>query len=262
MIDTSIKDEYLNGKSLNFLSKEHNISTYILKKELISMGIKIRSRNEQNKFNPQNQRIYKVNDMYFSKQNANMAYLLGLYAADGCVYKEKNAIKLTFASVDRELLETIKKELDSNYPIRDYETKDGYTNSEFIFSSSQIKKDFSEYGIIPLKTYKLNFPDKLKKEYYIDFIRGYFDGDGSISTAGKSAIRWQICAYNKDILRRIVEILEEYGVPKVSIQSSINRNLYTIQYSTNSTKKIFNILYYDNCFCLKRKYNKFKALMK
>lgn len=262
MVDTSVINKYLEGKSLNALSKEYNISTYVLKKELISKGIKIRSRNEQNKFSPQNQRVYKVNDLYFSKQNANMAYLLGFYAADGCVYKDKNTIKLTLASVDKEFLENIKKELDSNYPIRDYETKDGYVNSEFIFSSLQIKKDFSNYGIVPLKTYNLKFPDRLKKEYYLDFIRGYFDGDGSISTAGESAIRWQICAYNKDILKRIVDILEEYDIPKVSIQSLPNRNIYTIQYSTNSTKKIFNILYYDNCLCLKRKYDKFKALVK
>ena len=262
MIDTSIINKYLKGESLSALSKEYNISTYILKKELISKGIKIRSRNEQNKFSPQNQRVYKVNDLYFSNQNANMAYLLGFYAADGCVYKDKNAIKLTLSSVDRDFLEKVKKELDSDYPIRDYETKDGYTNSEFIFSSLQIKKDFSDYGITPLKTYNLKFPEKLKKEYYIDFIRGYFDGDGCVSSAGKSAIRWQICAYNKDILKRIVDILEEYNIPKVSVQNLSNRNIYTIQYSTNATKKIFDILYYNNCLCLERKYNKFKTLVK
>ena len=44
MIDTSIIQEYLSGISLNGLSKKYNISTYILKKELIKNGIKIRSR--------------------------------------------------------------------------------------------------------------------------------------------------------------------------------------------------------------------------
>ena len=66
MIDTSIIEEYLNGKSLSFLSKKLGISTAKLKKELQNKGIKIRTRNEQNKYNPQNQRKYKINDLYFS----------------------------------------------------------------------------------------------------------------------------------------------------------------------------------------------------
>lgn len=261
MIDTSIINEYLKGSSLKQLSNKYNISTYLLKKELINSGVKIRNRNEQNKFNPQNQRIYYVNDLYFSKQTQTMAYLLGFYAADGCVYKNKNAIKLTLASVDRDFLEKIKKELNATFPIRDYETKDGYKNSEFIFSSSQIKKDFADYNIIPLKTYKFDFPSKLKEEFYLDFIRGYFDGDGSISTAGKS-LRWQICSYRKEVLTKIVDILYKYNIPKVSVQKYSNRNIYCIQYSTNSTKKIFELLYYNNCFCLERKYEKFKTLVK
>ena len=73
--------------------------------------------------------------MYFSKQSENKAYLLGFYAADGCVYKNNNSIKLTLASVDRDFLEKIKQELEADFPIRDYETKQGYKNSEFIFTS-------------------------------------------------------------------------------------------------------------------------------
>ena len=138
MIDTSIIEEYLNGKSLSFLSKKLGISTAKLKKELQNKGIKIRTRNEQYKYNPQNQRKYKINDLYFSTQNPNMAYLLGFYAADGCVYSNNNGIKLTLASIDREFLVTINKLLESNYPIRDYETQQGYKNSELRFSSFQI----------------------------------------------------------------------------------------------------------------------------
>lgn len=261
MIDTSVVEKYLSGRSLTSLSKELGITTNSLKKELISNGVKIRNRNEQNKFNPQNQRKYFVNDLYFSKQSNNMAYLLGFYAADGCVYKDTNKIKLTLASVDKPFLETIRKELSSNYPIRDYETKEGYFCSEFIFSSFQIKKDFANYNIIPLKTYNFKFPDKLKKEYYIDFIRGYFDGDGTVGMTGK-ALRWQICSHEKNVLEKIINYFSELEIPKVSIQKELNRNLYVIQYSTSSTKKIFDILYYENCLCLPRKFEKYQSLMK
>jgi len=261
MIDTSIIQEYLSGISLNGLSKKYNISTYILKKELIKNGIKIRSRNEQNKYSPQNQRKLEVNDLYFSKQSENMAYLLGMFAADGCVYEKNNAIKLTLATIDKPYLEQVKLELSAQSEIKDYETSQGYQNSELRFSSFQIKKDLAEYNIVPKKTYSFNFPQKLKKEYYRDFIRGYFDGDGSISTAG-SSIRWQLCSYGKDVLQKVIDFFEEQGIPKVSIQKYPGKELHYIQYSSTSTRKIYDILYYDNCFCLPRKKEKYESLMK
>ena len=262
LIDTSIVQEYLNGASLSGLSKKYDISTYILKKELVKNGIKIRSRNEQNKYSPQNQRKFEVNDLYFSKQSPNMAYLLGMFAADGCVYEKTNAIKLTLASADKEYLELIKKEMSIQSEIKDYETSQGYKNSELRFSSFQIKKDFADYNITPRKTYHFKFPQKLKKEYYKDFIRGYFDGDGCVSTAGKNAIRWQLSSHEKEVLQKVLDFFEEYDIPKVSIQKITGKELYYIQYSTTSTYKIYNILYYENCFHLPRKKRKYESLMK
>ena len=261
MIDTHIIKKYQQGASLASLSKETGISTYQLRKFLVAQGVKIRSRNEQNKYNPQNQRKYTINDNFFSEQNSQMAYLLGFFAADGCVYQNDNGIKLTLASVDRPFLEMVNKLLDSTYPIKDYETKEGYKNSELRFTSSQIKKDFAEYNIVPRKTYCFTFPQKLKKEYYRDFIRGYFDGDGSISRAGKSAIRWQVCSHEKDVLEKIVNFFEEYDIPRVDIQKYMEKEVYYIQYSSVPTRKIFDILYYDNCLCLSRKLEKYKSLM-
>lgn len=261
MIDTSIIQDYLSGISLSGLSRKYNISTYILKKELVKKGIKIRSRNEQNKYSPQNQRKFEVDDLYFSKQSKNMAYLLGMFAADGCIYEKNNTIKLTLATIDKPYLEQVRQELKAQSEIKDYETAQGYKNSELRFSSFQIKKDLADYNIVPRKTYSFKFPQKLKKEYYRDFIRGYFDGDGSISTAGPS-IRWQLCSHEKDILQKIIIFFEEHGVPKVSIQKYSGKELYYIQYSSISTRKIYNILYYDNCFCLPRKKEKYESLMK
>ena len=262
MIDASAIKDYLNGMSIAGIGRKYGISAYMAKKELVNAGVKIRTRNEQNKYSPQNQRKFSVNDMYFSKQSPNMAYLLGMFASDGCVYEKDNAIKLTLSTVDKEYLEKIRQELEIESQIKDYETSQGYKNSELRFSSYQIKKDFAEYNIVPRKTYSFKFPRKLKKEYYRDFIRGYFDGDGCVSTAGKSAIRWQLCSHEKDVLEVVVSFFEENNIPKVSIQKAKDKQLYYIQYSSVSTRGIYSLLYYDNCFCLPRKRIKYESLMK
>ena len=64
---TVIKQLYTSGKSLAQLSKESQISVYKLKKILIAEGVHIRSKEEQNKYSPQNQRKYEVYDEFFDE---------------------------------------------------------------------------------------------------------------------------------------------------------------------------------------------------
>lgn len=260
MNDTStIVQEYLNGQSLANLARANHCKPSDIKAILSQHKVHIRTRGEQNYFNPQNQRKYSINDSYFSTQSSNMAYLLGFLAADGCVYKNRNLIKIGLSAVDGDFLVKISEELDSTFPLHFYQTKDGFDVCEFKFSSYQIKQDLAQYGVVPNKTGSFNFPSKLESKYYLDFIRGYFDGDGSVSTAG-SALRWQICAANPEILQSFVDILESYGVKPVKVQRD-KRGLFCIQYSTNAVRQLFDIMYSPNCLCLTRKFIKYKTLL-
>lgn len=261
MVDTStILREYQDGKSLRQLSIQYDINTVAIKKLLRDNNIHIRTRNEQNRFSPQNQRQFHVNDNYFSVQSANMVYLLGFLAADGCVYTKNNCIKIGLSSVDRNFLEQISAEIESNYPIHNYVTNKGFAVSELRFSSYQIKQDLALYNIVPKKTYSFTFPSNIEKRYIKDFIRGYFDGDGSISKAGQG-IRWQVCSHTKDVLIHILDFFAAQGIRKTNIYQDKRNGLYYIQYSTNATKNIFDVLYYPQCFCLSRKYEKYKQLV-
>lgn len=260
MFDVSdMVKEYIAGKSLRQLGFKYGLNPVIVKKKLVEQGIKIRSRIEQNKYNPRNQRLYTINDDYFDNIDHNQAYLLGFIAAVGTISKNSNSIKIALSSVDRDFLEKIKVELESSAPISDFEDRNGFKHSEFRFSSLKIKQKLANFGIIPNKTYESFFPQNIPDEYLIDFIRGYFDGDGSVSTAGAS-LRFQICAYSRKTLENFISFFyEKYSIPKVNIYK--RNNVYYFQYSTNSTKEIFNLLYYKNCFCLPRKYDKYKNLI-
>lgn len=260
-----IIDAYCNKKyGLVKTGKLVGVNQRIVRKVLISNNIHIRSLAEANRANSINVRKYGVNDDYFDNESSNMAYILGFLAADGTVTKNGNRIKIGLSSVDRKFLELIKEELGAESNIFDYETSNGYMVSELGFTSQKIKQKLTEYNIIPGKTETFTFPTNLSKKYWIDFIRGYFDGNGSVGTAGPSAIRWQICSHRPQVLETIVEFLfEEYGIPKVSVQKNEHGNsfLYRIQYSNNSTRKIFQILYTPNSLYLPRKFEKFKSII-
>lgn len=235
-----------------------------VRKTLLENNIRIRNFSEAATISNQIRRKYSVNDNYFDEENPNMAYYLGFIAADGTVSKDGNQIKIGLSSVDKNFLERMREELSIEKEIFTYETANGFSVSELSFTSARIKQKLAEYNIVPRKTYSFSFPTKLDRKYWIDFIRGYFDGDGSISTAGPHAIRFQICAHKREVLETIVNFFyEEYNIPKVNIQIAQREknNLYYFQYSTSSTKEIYNKLYYPNCICLPRKYEKYTALI-
>jgi len=253
---TVILDKYNAGVSLAKLSKEIGISTYKLRKILVENNIHIRSKEEQNKYSPQNQRKYYINDNYFDKLNKNNCYLLGFLAADGSIRKD-GSIKIGLSSVDKNFLEMIQKSLQSNYPIRDYQTKDGFNVSEFVFRSEKIKNILNNYGIVNRKTYSFMFPKNLPEKYWIDFIRGYFDGDGTFCLSG-SYVRFSLCSYNEKFLNDIIDILyNKYNIPKVKIYKDNRNNVYYFQYAQSSSEKLYYLFYNEkpNLY-LPRKYLK------
>ena len=263
VIDKIIYDYTVNRYGLIKTGKQNGVGERIVRKILLENKIHIRSQSEAAIIANIQRRQFNLNDNYFSSENERMAYLLGFLASDGTIDKKNNRIKIGLYSVDKDFLIKIKKELGYEGDILDYQTSNGFNVSELTFTSQQIKKDLAKYNIVPNKTFTYTFPESLNKKYWIDFIRGYFDGDGSVSTAGPHAIRWQICAANKQVLEKIIDFFyEEYSIEKVSILVQMKEHpLYYFQYSTTATKKIFSILYKENCLKLPRKYFKFKELV-
>lgn len=263
VIDKIIYDYTVNRYGLIKTGKQNGVGERIVRRILLENKIHIRSQSEAAIIANIQRRQFNLNDNYFSSENERMAYLLGFLTSDGTIDKKNNRIKIGLSSVDKDFLIMIKKELGYEGDILDYQTSNGFNVSELTFTSQQIKKDLAKYNIVPNKTFTYTFPESLNKKYWIDFIRGYFDGDGSVSTAGPHAIRWQICAANKQVLEKIIDFFyEEYSIEKVSILVQMKEHpLYYFQYSTTATKKIFSILYKENCLKLPRKYFKFKELV-
>lgn len=213
---------------------------------------------------PQNQVKYPVDESFFTTQSSNLAYLLGFWASDGCILYKSNEAALALQRGDREILEKMHDRIGGR-PLHEYTSKEGYKNVKWSFCSKRVKDEFATYGIVPRKTFTLMPPLKLDRKYWIDYIRGYFDGDGSINyLQNGAALRWQVCSATPEILHWIVDFLyEEYNIKKPSIlkiPAVMNRgthDLYYFQYSTNATKRIHEILYTPNSWYLKRKKDAF-----
>lgn len=257
-----IINNYVNKKyGLLKSGIEFGFSKNLTKRILIENGVKIRNNSEAH-------RKYSLNEEYFNIESSNMAYILGFIAADGSVREKTNEVKITLSSIDKELLEKIRKELNSGRPLREYEDNNGYSKVDLGFTSPVIKQKLKEYGIIPNKTLLLKPPYKLEEKYIPDYIRGYFDGDGSISKTGyhNNGLEFRIVSASKEILEFFEDYFHnKYNQSKTHIHSrkkEPNRlQLFDLRYSTNFTKELYNILYTPNSLCLKRKKDKYEQLL-
>lgn len=262
-------DNYLFKKQgLQTAGKEFGYNQGMVESILKEAGIKKRTYTESK----QEGRKYSCNDNFFKEQNSNMAYVLGFIAADGSIAKKENAIHINLSAIDGEILERIKTVTESTRPVK-YYTKNttGQELVKFSVWSHEWKKDLEIYGITPAKTFTLQPPTFLNKKYCKDYIRGYFDADGSVwpkkMENGTYIPNVKICGASKDMMQWIRDILaNEYGIVCNLVKYNIPNG--TVMYDINITSyeklnRFYDLLYKDNPeLYLLRKKEKFDSLIK
>lgn len=241
----------------------------LVKKVLKEKGVHIRTATEATFIHNLNQSQYNKNHNYFKTESSNMAWILGFLAADGSISKRDNNIHIALSIKDIDVLEKIKTEIEIENPIKTYTTANGFDCCRLDWVSPIHKQDLALYDIVPNKTFLLKPPYKLNKQYWIDYIRGYFDGDGSVNLvkAGRGkALRWQIGGATKEVLQWIVDFFkDEYNIKPVSIleDNHIRKSkFYYFQYSSIATRQIYSILYTPNSLYLQRKKEHFDDIIK
>lgn len=252
---------YNQGYGLNSISKQM-VGVFCadkVRKVLKDNNIQLRNFAEAVQVKPeQNLRKYKINDEYeFNSHNG--AWLLGFLAADGYLPKTKgakNRIVITLARQDENVLYEIKKELGYEGPVRQFDSTEGYPSSSLAFTSQKLRKKIESYGIVNNKTFKFKkLPKNLPDEYKIDFIRGFFDGDGSIYATKEKKIGMSFTCANKELLIDIREYLaKKYNVAIPVLRSCIRTHeIFYIQYYKKDSLLLGEVFYNNSFLSLPRK---------
>ena len=186
-IENFIKD-YENGLNASNIGKKYGVHYTTVLRHLKKNNIKIRLDCS---------RKYKINEDFFNViDTQEKAYFLGLLYSDGCNTTECNLIRIVLTNSDRKILEKLSSIIYIDYrPLEIRPEKTGifrgkeYTTKEscvLAISSKKISKQLEALGVVKAKTNKITFPSYLSDELISHFIRGYFDGDGSISFTKKN----------------------------------------------------------------------------
>lgn len=216
------------------------------------------------------------NQDYFEEINTSeKAYILGFIASDGCVQPENNKIKIDLKEIDEDILLKIQKEIGHDNKLSHYKQKSYFNEKEYIINisrlvinSKQMIKDLQKYGVVKNKTDILNINLSLiSKEFFFDFLRGMFDGDGCISFSKEKKYCDVTLTSTPIMLNKILDWLNkncEYDCKfYLNYRHKDNLNNATI-ISTNKdfNKNFLKDLYLNSTIYLDRKFNKAKDFIK
>lgn len=122
-------------------------------------------------------RAYPCDERFFASiESEGQAYVLGLMYSDGCIYTTNGKKYLNFASKDRDQVETVRALLKSEHPLHN----SGSGALSLIIGNATLYDDLERWGVSERKSWKEYPLPPLSDELYRHFVRGFFDGDGSV----------------------------------------------------------------------------------
>ena len=246
-VDAFVIENYHKMQN-NEIRKKLKISDYLLLKIVRENNLKLKGSGNKNTWDV---------DLTPNKEELT-DYLLGLIAADGCITYKTNSLdgggsyRVAIGVTDKELIDIFKLKFPKasyyldNRSIKNPKWKDihiGY------FNNKKIIDKFIDIGITPKKANNINY-----RYINADFLRGYFDGDGSVRVRNNS-IETKITSNSKKQIINFQEFLTTYDI-KSSI--GFSRNSYDLFiYNKINNRKLFDLMYQNKQYLLTRKYKVF-----
>lgn len=204
-------------------------------------------------------RIYTFNEQYFDTIDSfNKAYILGFIYADGSV-RERGGLDIALSEKDIEVLEFIKKELEYTGNIKIYEIK-GRNYCRLSITSKKLAISLIKLGVIENKTYKSSSFPTISEKYFNSFLRGFFDGDGSISKSKNKSFTVSFSS-NRNILTIVKNYLKSLHIKTGEIRLRHKNSEFSGMLEmrgSSQIEKLKAILYKDEGFYLERKFNIFQ----
>lgn len=212
---------------------------------------------------------YSVDEKFFEKWSAEMAYVLGYLYADGSMedapYLRGKYIRVS--SIDKSSIIMIRELLKSKHTIV-VRRQEGPRHAQYLLriGSHKIYNDLIKLGLYPNKSLTIKLP-YIPSNYFAHFLRGYFDGDGcvfletGIGAKGSAIVKRLSVIFTSgsrvfleqlDLKLRDVLLNKEHFI-------HTSQRAYQLRFRTRESVQIFSFLYRNlpNMSYLRRKLNIF-----
>ena len=252
-----IKKDYINDFPMSELVKIYGLHRSTIQSILKRLGVSLH----------RNRSFIVCNRKLFSEYTNSSCYWAGFILADGNIRKDRNSLQIKLAIKDKNHLDKFLNSISCNEfnKVKTYlNTKNPYVS--LTISLDEFKRDLDRnFSITPNKTYIACVSHKIPRNILKHFIRGYIDGDGSItkttvralSIVGTVGVLTSIASFFKDIYN--IKLKSKNDSPPIC---NLKNNVGAISYSGENAKKILDNLYSNisSEIVLDRKYSRYKEL--
>lgn len=177
----------------------------------------------------------EVNEHFFDSWSQEMAYVLGIIYTDGNLQAPRlmdptgrdysRAARISIAQKEPEILQKVLALMNCNAKLyfsarREYKTTVAGQLYHISIASNKLYHALTRFGLKPRKSMDIEFP-VIPTEYVRHFIRGCWDGDGTVYVERKR--KRLVASYVSGSLlfiKGLVAHLEEVGMPKRTIYES------------------------------------------
>ena len=198
--------------------------------------------------------LYKVDTSFFDKiDTEDKAYFVGLLLADGHISK-RNCIMLTMKDFD--IVQKYKIAIKTDKEIQ----TDRYGNYYLNIVSKRMCERLREMGFSNRKSYDFDITKILgfiPEELMHHFVRGMFDGDGSIRIYKYDYIKKPQYHLGYTGLSNVVDFVKSYFNLHTKTVKESDITFTCVTSCKQDIIRIFNLLYKDATVYIDRKYNTF-----
>lgn len=259
-----IKD-YQNNISIREISIKYGYSRPALSKFLEEVGAKTTKGNHYRKY------FHDTN--FFEKiDTEEKAYWLGFMFADGYIIDNSNrygedGFGLSLAEDSLDSLLDFKRSIRASNPInKDLSGNKKNPNKQVMYKiemrSQKTVNDLIDKGCFKNKTAILEPPIGVPDNLIHHFIRGFYDGDGSIIKSNKKNSSYIFYGVNFTSTKDIVEWISSFFSFGTIVKE--DRREFIWYFKTNSNQqsiKLLNFLYKDATIYMKRKHDRYLELL-
>lgn len=250
-----LAEMYNNGISLLDIGKVFGVSADLISLRLEDAGVQIKTRKDYRK--------YELDRNYFDEiDDQNKAYILGLLYADGTNLIGK-AVQIGLQENDKNILYQIRDLIysdDVKPPLSEVvkKSKNHKTIYKLSIDSVDISESLLNHGLYPNKAKIIKFPHFLDKKLYRHFIRGFFDGDGSITMK----TYFTITSASEIFLRDMLEIiLKDCGFTRKKLSYDKRGTWQIVIGGRNQIRVLYHYLYDNSNLKIERKYKRFQKIL-
>ena len=266
LIDLAI-NEYINtsiyDRSISKISTKYGLNKKTLNKYLKERNIEITNVKNATDFN---RNAFDIID------TEEKAYWLGFMYADGYVASSKYQVGLNLSLKDIDHLKKYNKFLNYSKGLNISESHQFGSKEKInkkgeiiymvstVITDKQLWEGLVNKGCVPNKSLILTFPNESifsKKLYIYDFIRGYFDGDGTLGVYPHSKTNPKL---EESLMfvgtKNFLEGVQKYlGKGFLMQKPNCNEKTYRLSYSTSKANHAAELMYKNANIYLDRKYN-------